>query len=229
MKTWTVALGAFALLAAFAARAADAPAKESAPPSVAILTYGAGAKDGKPLRPVCFAAGFLTVVDRDSSVRVSRQFEPLRMADPKILAHPMVILSGEGAFTLGREEKAQLVDFVKKGGFILASPGCSSGAWAESFKKTVAELWGKDALKPLAKDHAVFHAFYDIEALVPRQPGTQAQLFGMESGGHLALAYCPVGLNDTPSAGNGCCCCGANEVRNAREMNANLLIHALTH
>lgn len=230
MRTQLPALLAGLLLAA-SAHAADAPPQAPDPAHVAILTYGQSEKDKKPMRPLCFAPGFLTVVDRDSSVRVARKFDEIHLLDARLFDHPFVILSGEGAFTLDDREKAQLKAYVSKGGFILASTGCSSAPWAQSFRKIAEELWGKEALAPLPMSHPVFHAFYEIEALVPRKPGGVAHVYGIAapSSKRLSVVFSDLGLNDTDAAGGGCCCCGANEVRNAREVNANLLVHALTH
>ena len=43
------------------------------------------------------------------------------------------------------------------------------------------------------------------------------------------MVFTSDGLNDTGNAGANCCCCGANEIRNAKQVNVNLLAYALTH
>jgi len=46
--------------------------------------------------------------------------------------------------------------------------------------------------------------------------------------GRLGVVYSPDGLNDTGHT-EGCCCCGGNELRNAIEINVNVLAYALTY
>lgn len=50
---------------------------------------------------------------------------------------------------------------------------------------------------------------------------------GIEIDGRLAVVFSPEGLNDTKNAGEGCCCCGGNEILNAKYVNANILAYAL--
>jgi hypothetical protein len=69
---------------------------------------------------------------------------------------------------------------------------------------------------------------YDIPEL--RLKGSRkAHLEGLEIDGRIALIFSPDGLNDTGKAGPKCCCCGGNEVQNARQVNVNLLAYTLTH
>jgi len=199
---------------------ADAPAEGRV--KVANLIYGGG-KTG-----VCFADGFLDSVGRRTPINVQRTFERVELADETLFDHPFAIMTGEGDFTLSEDEQAQLKTYLQRGGFLLASAGCSNAAWADSFRAVITGLFGDDALQPLDNDHPLFDQLYEIDRLAMKRPTGHERLWGLTLDGRLAMVFSPEGLNDTGNAGKGCCCCGGNEVRNARQINANILLYALT-
>ena len=51
----------------------------------------------------------------------------------------------------------------------------------------------------------------------------------LEIDGKIVLIFSKDGLNDTGKVGGNCCCCGGNEIKNARQINVNLLAYTLTH
>jgi len=191
---------------------------------IAILTFG----NGKASR--CFAPGFLTEVVRQTSIPVARQFSTVALDSAELFQHPFVILTGEGKFTLGDQEAANLRAYLQNGGFLLASSGCSSPEFTTSFRAAMKALLPDTPEKPIAPDHAVFHSLYDIGSLGSRQnDGGRVEIFGMDVEGRLAVVFSPYGLNESESAGGDCCCCGGNEIRQAKLVNANILTYALTH
>jgi hypothetical protein len=56
-------------------------------------------------------------------------------------------------------------------------------------------------------------------------------LKALEIDGRVVLIHSPDGLNDTDAEDidPSCCCCGGNEVHEARRINANLLGYALVY
>jgi hypothetical protein len=197
---------------------------------VGMLTYA----DGRT--GVCFSAGFLDLIARRTDIRVHRTFDAVDLAADDLYRYPFLVMSGEQAFTLSDDEIARLRDYVERGGFILASAGCSNAAWAESFRKLVAAAFPNGSLQRMPMDHPLFATLYDIREIVGRKPFEGDALLGLTLGpaaphapGRLALLFSPLGLNDTANAGGGCCCCGGNELRNAAQINANALVYALTH
>jgi len=199
---------------------ADAPAEGRV--KVANLVYGGGKTS------VCLADGFLVTVARETPINVQRTFERVELADEALFDHPFAIMTGEGDFALSADEKSQLKTYLQRGGFLLASAGCSNAAWAESFRSVIAELFGADALRGIEPDHPLFDQLYTIDGLKMKRPTGDERLWGLSLDGRLAMVFSPEGLNDTGNAGKGCCCCGGNEVRNARQINANILLYALT-
>ena len=190
---------------------------------VGMLVYGNG-KTG-----VCFSSRFLSDVARQTSIRTERRFETVDLIDPALFEYPLMVMSGTGDFGLTKPERENLSTYLQRGGFLLASAGCSNRPWAASFERLFDELYPQADFQPLALSHPVFHSLFKIDRLPTRKGSNRAAVLGLKINGQLAVLYSPVGLNDTGRAGAGCCCCGGSELRNASAINANVLVYVLTH
>lgn len=214
-----VVLGwACALCAADGAKPADGSAAASEAVQCANLVY-AGTRSS-----VCFSDAFLAAVAEDSTVNVARRFRSVKLSADELFAFPFAIMTGEGAFRLTGAERERLKKYLEGGGFLLASAGCSSQAWDAAFRKEIEAVFPDLKLTPLAKDHAVFKTVYDVPDL--KTKGAEAKLLGLELNGKTVLVYSADGLNDSGAMPD-CCCCGGNEITNARQVNANILAYAL--
>jgi hypothetical protein len=188
---------------------------------VANLVY-AGTKSSK-----CFSDHFLIEAEKASAISTSRRFHAVKLSSEELFEFPLVIMTGEGPFQLPDAERQLLRKYLERGGFLLASAGCSSPEWDRSFRSEMAKLFPEYPLTSIAMDHPVFHTVFDISELQahhgkPRQPE------GVSIGGRLCVLYSQEGLNDTSHA-QGCCCCGGNEISNCEQVNVNILAYALTH
>lgn len=188
---------------------------------VANLVY-AGTKSSE-----CFADHFLVQAEQDSSISTSRRFHAIKLDSEEIYNFPLVIMTGEGAFTLPDAERENLKRFVERGGFLLASAGCSSQEWDTSFRREMNTIFGARRLAGIDMKHPVFHTVYDITEITAKH-GVMKPLEGISFEGRLGILYSQDGLNDTAHT-TGCCCCGGNEIRNSIEINVNILAYALTH
>lgn len=186
---------------------------------VANLVY-AGVKSSQ-----CFADHFLVTAEKESSISTSRRFHAVKLSSNELYNFPLVIMTGEGAFQLTQPERENLRQYLERGGFLLASAGCSSPEWDRSFRKEMQTILASQTLTPLGMDHPVFHTVYDIAELKAKH-GAPKPLEGVSIGGKLAVIYSPDGLNDT-SHTQGCCCCGGNEILNAIQINVNILAYSL--
>ncbi len=189
---------------------------------VARLTYD----DGKSA--VCFADQFLTTYARETEQNVRRGYVQVALDSDDLFEYPFVVFSGQEAFELSDKEKKNLKRYIERGGFVLASAGCSNNAWARSFEAVFTELFGEDQLVGLDPKHALFHTVYDIDHIDVRRPGGRTPIQAMTTDGRVRVLYSPLGLNDTGNAGADCCCCGGSEIKNARLINVNALGYALT-
>jgi len=173
---------------------------------------------------VCFSDRFLTIAARDTTVSTARKFKPVKLAGDDIYGYPFAIMTGEGTFSLTEQERINLRRYLERGGFLLASAGCSSSQWDASFRREVVAVFPERRMEPLSADHEVFHTVYEIDQL--KTKGVDANLLGLSFAGKIVLIYSPDGLNDT-STMHGCCCCGGNEILNAQQVNVNILAYAL--
>jgi len=188
---------------------------------VANLVY-AGIKSSQ-----CFADHFLVRAEKDSAISTSRRFHAVKLRSDDIYEFPLVIMTGEGGFQLPDAERESLRRFVERGGFLLASAGCSSQEWDRSFRREMATIFADHPLQEIGMDHPMFHTVYDIGEIRTKH-GKPRPLEGISIGGRLGVVYSQDGLNDTAHT-QGCCCCGGNEIRNAIEINVNILAYALTY
>lgn len=186
---------------------------------VANLIY-AGTKTSE-----CFSDHFLRRAESDSAISTSRRLHSVKLSSEEIFNFPMLVMTGEGEFELLEAERENLRQFIERGGFLLASSGCSSEEWDRSFRKAMALTFQNKSLETITTEHLVFHTVYDIENLEAKH-GTPKPLVGIHFGTRLGVLYSQDGLNDTSNT-QGCCCCGGNEITNAEEINVNILVYSL--
>jgi len=173
---------------------------------------------------VCFSEEFLSAVATETSVNTARKFKPVKLAEREVFRFPFGIMTGEGAFTLTDDERRNLKLYLEKGGFLLASAGCSSKDWGDSFRREIDAIFPDRKLTDVPMDHPIFRTVYDIHRLETKHE--DAKVLGLTIGGKIVLIYSPDGLNDTATM-HGCCCCGGNEILNSQKVNANILLYAL--
>ena len=188
---------------------------------VAQLVY-AGDKSSE-----CFSDHFLMKAEQDSSLTTSRRFHTVKLDSDDVYNFPLVIMTGEGEFTLTNAERNRLRQYISKGGFLLASAGCSSTEWDASFRREMVKVFQDNPLKPLSMEHLIFHTVYDIDKLEAKNADIKP-LEGIHQGQRLGVLYSSDGLNDTAHA-QGCCCCGGNEITNSELVNVNILVYSLLH
>lgn len=211
------AVSLFLFLSAGFASPADEAAGEAV--ECANLIY-AGTKSS-----VCFSEEFLSAVATETSIKTSRKFKPVKLGEKEAFRFPFAVMTGEGSFALTDDERKNLKLYLEKGGFLLASAGCSSKEWGDSFAHEIETIFPDRKLAEVPMDHPIFRTVYDVPRL-DMSHGGEAKLLGLTVGGKIVLIYSPDGLNDTATM-HGCCCCGGNEIRNSQKVNANILAYAL--
>ena len=173
------------------------PAKEGAV-QCGNLIY-AGTKTSR-----CFSDEFLSTVQQKTSIATERRFKPVKLSSDELFKFPFVIMTGEDDFNLTRKERENLKKYLENGGFMLASPGCSNKAWATAFQREIKRIFGKDALKDIPMDHALFNTIFTVKEL-KLSHGGKGKLQGISHNGKLVVAFASDGLNDTSNT-EGCCC-----------------------
>jgi len=179
---------------------------------------------------ICFSDEFLAVAGEQTHIQTHPGFDEVRLDSVELFDYPFAVMTGEGSFTLTEEQIANLQDYLLSGGFLVASAGCSSEPWNDSFIKLMRGAFPDVQLLRLDADHPIYHSVYDItqsnyKTGGPRLPHLEA----LQIDGRVVMIWSPDGLNDTANAAPECCCCGGNEVKSARKLNVNILAYALTH
>ena len=197
---------------------AGVPASKSDLIECANLIY-AGTKSS-----VCFSEEFLSAVAAETTIATARKFKAVKLAEKEVFLFPFAVMTGEGAFTLTEAERTNLKIYLEKGGFLLASAGCSSKEWSQSFEREISAIFPERELAEVSLSHPIFSTVYQITRLDTK--AADAKLMGITIGSKVVVVYSPDGLNDTMTM-HGCCCCGGNEIKNSQKMNANILAYAL--
>src|SRR5258708_35825238 len=92
-------------------------------------------------------------------------------------------MTGEGAFTLADDERKNLKLYLEKGGCLLASAGCSSKEWGDSFRQEIETIFPDRKLAEVPMNHPIFRTVYDVTSLETSHKGINAKLFGLTIGG----------------------------------------------
>ena len=175
----------------------------------------------------CFSDHFLVTAEKESAISTSRRFHAVKSSSDELFNFPMVIMTGEGSFSLTDQERKNLSQYIHRGGFLLASAGCSSKEWNRSFRKEMSMMFPQHPLEPIGMDHPIFNTVYEIKVLKAAH-GKPQPIEGITVAGRLGVVFSQDGLNDTAHT-QGCCCCGGNEITNAIQVNVNVLAYALIY
>ncbi len=176
----------------------------------------------------CFSDQFLSSVQQKTTIPTERRFKSVKLAADELFDYPFVVMTGEDSFSLTKTERDNLKRYLENGGFLLASSGCSSSKWNDSFRREIDSVLGKDSLEKIPMTHPVFSTVNEIKELKLHRGASEAYLEGVKMKNKLVVIYSHHGLNDTAHT-EGCCCCGGNEIENSMDVNVNILAYALLH
>jgi hypothetical protein len=177
---------------------------------------------------VCFADHFLTLAASETKLHVRPNFLPVQLGSDAVFKTPFCVWSGEGAFTLRSQERENLQKYLKNGGFIVASPGCSNADWDRSFRNELKICFPDVPLQRIPMNHTIFSIVYNIPRLTLKHGGETTQVEALTINGRVVLVYSREGLNDATHA-KGCCCCGGDQINEGEQVNVNLITYALLY
>lgn len=177
---------------------------------------------------VCFADAFLSSTAEKTNIPIRPNFLKLRLGDAELFTTPFCVFTGTGGFKLTEKERQNLRDYLKRGGFLVASPGCSDKSWNAAFLREIEAAFTDVKLETIPMTHPIFDIIHKVPSLTLTHSKGTTMLKGLTIDGRLALVFSPDGLNDTHHT-HGCCCCGGNEIAQAEMMNINLLMYALLY
>lgn len=176
---------------------------------------------------VCFADKFLARFKTETHLEVAPKFRPVRLDGEELFDTPFCAWSGENSFKLSEKERQNLRDYLMKGGFIISSPGCSDANWDRSFRAEIRAIFPDNELVKIPMNHLIFKTVREIPKLTTGRKRS-THLEGIFINGRLALVYTLDGVNQAKYA-KGCCCCGGDEIKQASDLNVNILTYALLY
>jgi hypothetical protein len=126
-----------------------------------------------------------------TSIEAGNDAVPVRLASPRLHRHPLLYLSGDGAFPpFSDPEVASLRRHLQYGGFLLvdAADGSDGSGFDASARRELARLLPTSPLARIAREHVLYKSFY----LLDHQGGrllVKPWLEGQVIGGRLAVVY----------------------------------------
>lgn len=185
--------------------------------------------------------GDLNLIDHlhdNTSARIERRWN---VADVGSLAemtgYPMLFMHGERPPELTDKECANLREYLKRGGFLLAED-CVIGSGTlgnnnrnDHFFRRMAEhdlarILPEGRLVRLPNEHPVFHTVFDFSAGLPHMQGTPHGLHGLEHEGRIVALLSPSDIHCGWT--NGDRWFGRGKAQEAFRMGANFYAFAMT-
>ena len=178
---------------------------------------------------------FLTQMARRTTVLVDPEPESVSLRDEdrgRLFAYPFLFMTSNNPAKLSDAEKANLREYLLRGGFLLADDCVSQGTYGSSkppifTRSTIGlfqEIFPEHEFEPVPKDHPIYHCVYDFPDGLPQMhEDGRWEGMGLFRDGRLMVMLSP---NDF--------CCGlqfhwGQLSRNAYEFGVNALVYALTH
>jgi hypothetical protein len=89
-------------------------------------------------------------------VKVSGRPSEVRLSDPELFRHHLVLMHGRTSFTLTPTERKQLRVYLERGGMLFADAICSNKAFADSFVHEMQEIFPEQKLERIPATHPLF-------------------------------------------------------------------------
>ena len=142
--------------------------------------------------------------------------------------YPFLFMTAEGYYTLTDRKKQNLKQYIASGGFLVMDDCVYSGTGDYFYKSSyeiLEEVFGRGSVKPIPKDHEVFHNIYNFgDNGMPYIQGQDYGAMGVFMKDRLAVF-----LNATDLHCGWARIMGAEKDRKAIEMGINIIMYAISH
>ena len=108
---------------------------------------------------------FMGGVHRLTGVRVHPNPNVIAIMDPDLFKYPYVYAVEVGGMYLSDEEAARLRDYLLRGGFLHVDDFWG-GYQKENFEQQIKKIFPDRRMEPVPLSHAIFHTFYDLDAVM---------------------------------------------------------------
>ncbi len=125
------------------------------------------------------------------------------LSSPALFESPFLIVKGNTELRFSKDEKSKLKEFVDRGGLVFFDDtlGDPRGAFADSVRSLMQELYPDRSFQKLPIDHALFRSFFLLRTVSGRRIG-EKYLEGLDVSssfegeslngeGRTAVVYCP--------------------------------------
>ena len=135
---------------------------------------------------------------------VSFEQTDVKLTDPAIFDMPILYLTGTTDFVLSEAERANLRQFLLKGGVLFAEAAEGRASFDAGFKSEMAKVLPNQPLTLLPPDHPLFHRPLNLTAVKARpalavKHGNQIEeapeMYGIDVNGSLGVIYSPNDLS----------------------------------
>ena len=168
---------------------------------------------------------------------VSFDLADVRLSDAAIFGMPILYLTGTTDFQLSEAERANLRQFLLKGGVLLAEASDGRATFDAGFRAEMAKVLPGQALTPLPAGHAIFQRPLSLTSVKARpalaaKKGNQAELapelYGIDVNGSVGVIYSPNDLSAGWERAVAPYAVGY-EPADATALGVNALFYAVTH
>ena len=88
----------------------------------------------------------------------------------KLFVHPFLFITGDGACTFTEEERANLLEYFRRGGFLYADDcvlGPTGNLFYQGFIREIDKLMPNNPMRPVPYSHPIYHCFYEFPEGAP--------------------------------------------------------------
>lgn len=174
-------------------------------------------------------------LNESTGAPVSFEWREVVLSDASMFESPLLYLTGTTDFALGDNERANLRQFLLKGGVLFAEAGDGRSSFDTALRAEIAKILPECPLLPVAADSPLFREPNKITTVKARpalavqlegRRDTAPELFTCELNGATAVIYCPrdlaAGWEQAPAP-----YAIGYEAEDATALGVNILFHAL--
>lgn len=144
---------------------------------------------------------FLTKIKENTASDMKLRRVTVDLSKDDLFSYPFLYITGHLDFKLSAREVSNLVNYLRKGGFLFASSCCGNKEFDSAFHREMKKVFPNYELKQLESSHSIFDSFYTIKNVQYTQktkllyPDIVTPYFeGIDIEGHLGVVYSPFGL-----------------------------------
>ena len=177
----------------------------------------------------------LRKLNESTGAPVSFEWREVRLSDASLFETPLLYLTGTTDFSLSENERANLRQFLTKGGVLFAEAGDGRASFDTAFRAEMARVLPDHPLAPVAAASPLLHQPNELASVKVRpalaaqldnRKTTAPELFIAEINGASAVIYCPrdlsAGWEQAPAP-----YAVGYEAADSTALGVNILFHAL--